>query len=124
MRLLGEVISSPFQTHETTNWEDFMFGLGIPELIIIAIILLLVFGGKRLPGIGKNLGRTVSEFRKVKKEMTAEKTKGRQQEEEKALENVNSLENKLINGATDKIPVVKKAGTLKEKADKIKDIIG
>jgi sec-independent protein translocase protein TatA len=101
-----------------------MFGLGIPELIIIAIILLLVFGGKRLPEIGKNLGRTVSEFRKVKKEMTAEKTKGRQQEEKKALENVNSLENKLINGATDKISVVKKAGTLKEKADKIKDIIG
>ncbi|MBW2554168.1 MAG: twin-arginine translocase TatA/TatE family subunit, partial [Deltaproteobacteria bacterium] len=35
-----------------------MFGLGSTELIIIAVIILFIFGVKRLPGIGKVLGDT------------------------------------------------------------------
>lgn len=38
-------------------------GLGIPELIIILVILLVIFGPKRLPGLGKSLGTGMREFK-------------------------------------------------------------
>ena len=38
-------------------------GLGVPELLIILAILLLVFGAKRLPEIGKSLGGGMREFK-------------------------------------------------------------
>ena len=47
-----------------------MFGLGVPEIIVIAIIILLIFGAKRLPGIGEGLGKTVKELRNAKKEIS------------------------------------------------------
>ena len=39
-----------------------MFGLGVPEIIVIGIIILLIFGAKRLPSIGEGLGKTVKEL--------------------------------------------------------------
>lgn len=42
-----------------------MFGLGMPELVLILIIALVFFGAKNLPGIGKALGQTVQEVRKA-----------------------------------------------------------
>jgi sec-independent protein translocase protein TatA len=38
-------------------------GLGVPELLIILVILLLVFGPKRLPGLGRQLGGGLREFK-------------------------------------------------------------
>ena len=40
-----------------------MFGIGFQELLVIFLIVLLVFGAKRLPEIGRSLGKTMSEFR-------------------------------------------------------------
>ncbi len=40
-----------------------MFGLGMPELILILVIVLVIFGAKNLPDIGKALGKTIHEFR-------------------------------------------------------------
>jgi sec-independent protein translocase protein TatA len=37
--------------------------IGIPELVIILVILLVIFGPKRLPGIGKSLGTGMREFK-------------------------------------------------------------
>jgi Tat protein translocase TatB subunit len=42
-----------------------MFGIGMQELIIIAIIALIVIGPKKLPDLAKTLGKGLSEFRKA-----------------------------------------------------------
>jgi sec-independent protein translocase protein TatA len=40
-----------------------MPGIGIPELIIVLVILLVIFGPKRLPGLGRSLGSGMREFK-------------------------------------------------------------
>ena len=47
-----------------------MFGIGMPELMVIAVIALLVVGPKKLPDIAKALGKGLSEFRKVTESAT------------------------------------------------------
>jgi sec-independent protein translocase protein TatA len=39
------------------------FGIGTPELLILLVVLLLVFGAKRLPEMGKSLGKGMREFK-------------------------------------------------------------
>ncbi len=45
-----------------------MFGLGLPEIIIIFVIALIVFGPKKLPDLGKSIGRAMAEFKKASDE--------------------------------------------------------
>jgi len=42
-----------------------MGGLGLPELIIIGVIVLLMFGGKKLPELGAGLGKSIKEFKQA-----------------------------------------------------------
>lgn len=42
-----------------------MFGIGIQELLIILVILLVLFGGKKLPELMKGMGEAVQEFKKA-----------------------------------------------------------
>jgi len=42
-----------------------MFGIGLPELLIILIVVLIVFGPKKLPDLAKSLGKGMAEFKKV-----------------------------------------------------------
>lgn len=58
-----------------------IFGIGLPELLIILLICLLIFGAAKLPEIGRALGRTIKEFKKSMKEIGPEEQE--QEPEEK-----------------------------------------
>ena len=45
---------------------------GLPELLIIAALFLLLFGGAKLPGLMRNLGRSVNEFKQGIKDQPAD----------------------------------------------------
>jgi TatA/E family protein of Tat protein translocase len=52
-----------------------MFGLGLPEILLILVIALLIFGAAKLPEIGRALGKALSEFKKGTQEFTEDKSK-------------------------------------------------
>lgn len=45
-----------------------MFGIGMPELILIMVVALIVIGPKKLPDLAKSLGRALGEFKKATRE--------------------------------------------------------
>ena len=63
-----------------------MFGLGFPELVIIMVIILLVFGAGKLPEVGGAIGKTIRSFKKAtreadEKEVTPPKDDGKEKEQ-------------------------------------------
>ena len=47
-----------------------LFGLGMQEILVIALIVLLLFGGKRIPELMKGLGKGVKSFKEGMNEVT------------------------------------------------------
>jgi len=49
-----------------------IFGIGIPEIAVISVLALLIFGPKRLPQLGKTIGKTLKGFQTASKEFENE----------------------------------------------------
>ena len=71
-----------------------MCGLGVPELVLILIIGLVVFGPGRLPDIGKALGKSIKEFKSANNEPQDSRTEINVTEEAKQLKDAEKKEAK------------------------------
>lgn len=49
-----------------------MFGIGPPELLVIFLIILILFGAKRLPELARSLGRSINEFKNATQNIKSE----------------------------------------------------
>ena len=63
-----------------------MFGIGAQEMVIIGLLLLIVFGPSKLPGMARDVGRFVNEARRsveeFKEDLTSEEGDGREPDED------------------------------------------
>lgn len=118
-----------------------MLGLGVPELIIIGIIILLIFGAKRIPEIGKGIGGAIREFRNIGKELRGSEPKKIKSKETKSSETKSkddnskeflsegkesyqsSIEAKVAKKVLEKVPGARKVMEINDKVNKVKEII-
>jgi sec-independent protein translocase protein TatA len=91
-----------------------MFGLGAQEILLILLILVVLFGAKRLPAIGKGLGETLKEIRNIRGERKAEKEKTKEEQKGGLVSEIKK--------DIDEIPGLKEAREIKETTDKIKSV--
>jgi len=89
-------------------------GLGLPEILVLLVIFLVLFGAKRLPQIGEGLGKTVKEIRKFRSERKTDKEKN---EGEKKGNPVPDLKKEIKD-----IPGVKEALEVKETIAKVREV--
>jgi sec-independent protein translocase protein TatA len=57
-----------------------MFGIGMPELIIILVIILIIFGAGKLPEIGAGMGKAIKNFKSATTEVEKEDKKENEME--------------------------------------------
>lgn len=103
-----------------------MFGLGPWELVIIAVILLLLFGAKKIPEIGKGLGGTLRELRNIKKELYNSHSDSEDSENnnpEKKETGSGFVEDKIKSKVLSHVPGAKKAMEINDKIKKVKEVI-
>lgn len=66
-----------------------IFGLGTPEIILIVVLILVLFGAKKLPELARGLGKSLGEFKKAKKELEDELMTVEREINEPAKDNAN-----------------------------------
>ena len=71
-----------------------IFGVGLPEIAVIAALALVVFGPKKLPELGRSLGKTIKSLQKASSEFEDELKKVVNDSEERTPENDPESKNK------------------------------
>jgi sec-independent protein translocase protein TatA len=89
-----------------------MFGLGFQEILLILVILFLLFGARKLPEIGKGLGETVKEIRKIRSDRKTGKEKDKDDQKGNLISDIKK--------EMGEIPGLKEAKEIKETAEKVK----
>ena len=62
------VKSPPFAPSDAPNYDESYMNLGMPEMIFIFLLALVIFGPKKLPELGRQLGKALGEFKKASNE--------------------------------------------------------
>jgi sec-independent protein translocase protein TatA len=97
-----------------------MFSLGVPELLVILVIVLLIFGAKRFPEIGRALGKSIREFKgatgKDREEIATWIKEDKEAPSPASEENRKDVQQEKM----ENIPGVKEAQEIRETASKIK----
>jgi len=85
-----------------------MFGsIGMPELVIILVIALIIFGPRKLPELGRSLGRSLGEFKKASNELRStleEEVRIEEQKDQRAK--MEAEQNSAIDAAKTGSPVI------------------
>ncbi len=99
-----------------------VFTFGVPELLVILVIVLIIFGGKRLPEIGRALGKSIREFKGATGKDKDEISTWIKDDTETPSSAESSTENEkdFIQEQVENIPGVKEAQEIKKTASKIK----
>ena len=59
-----------------------LFGLGAPEIVVIVLVVLLLFGGRKIPELMRGLGQGIREFNKAKTDVKEQIKEGMKEEAE------------------------------------------
>ena len=74
-----------------------IFGVGLPEVTVILILALLIFGPKKLPELGKQLGKTLKSLKKASNEFQNEIDQVMNEEDKDEDESLKSIESNQTN---------------------------
>ena len=97
-----------------------MMGIGFPELMIILVIIMIIFGAGKLPEIGSAFGRSIKNFKKSMKDAEAEEIESGSPESEPALSDADTTAEAANKTLTPEEAAAKKeADMIDEVADEI-----
>ena len=98
-----------------------MFGLGVSEIIIIALIVLFLFGARRIPEIGEGLGRTIREIKKVSKDLRggAKKEDSPSKKQPDSSDRGDSAASSAVSDESAGMPGFEEIKAVKEKASQV-----
>jgi sec-independent protein translocase protein TatA len=68
--------------------------LGTPELVIIALLVLVLFGAKKLPTFARSLGKSMGEFKRAREEFETELTRAQEEVERPTIKPIEAPQEK------------------------------